>query len=121
MKAKAFVKDAALEVAGFLLILVPEYVQGTGGRSEVRGALWIDPNKEEPAGTHYRLFPTPSRGTGTQASYLVYLPPDYESAASRRCPVLYWLHGGAGASVKGDGWSGALTRPFGPVRSRRSS
>ena len=103
MKAKAFVKAATLAVAGILLIMVPAHAQEPGGRSEGRGALWIDPNKEEPAGTHYRLFPTPSRGTGTQASYLVYLPPDYESAASRRCPVLYWLHGGGGSQREG-GW-----------------
>ena len=103
MNAHAFVKTATLAFAGFLLVTVAARAQGPGGRSEGRGALWIDPNTQEPAGTHYRLFPTPSRGAGTQASYLVYLPPDYESAASHRYPVVYWLHGGGGSQREG-GW-----------------
>jgi enterochelin esterase-like enzyme len=68
-----------------------------------RGNVWIDPVKDEPAGTNYRLYSTPSRGPDTQASYLVYLPPDYETARNRRHPVLYWLHGGGGNQRQG-GW-----------------
>jgi enterochelin esterase-like enzyme len=65
------------------------------------GNLWVDPVTEEPAGTHYRLFPTPARGPGARASYLVYLPPEYEALRSRRYPVLYWLHGGGGSQREG--------------------
>ena len=68
---------------------------------QYEGTVWIDPDKSEPAGTHYRLFSTPSRGPNTQASYLAYLPPDYETAPSRRYPVLYWLHGGGGNQRSG--------------------
>ena len=82
-------------------LLTPLGAQGPGGRSTARGNVWIDPVKDEPAGTHYQLFPTPSRGAGTQASYLMYLPPDYASSGARRYPVLYWLHGGGGSQREG--------------------
>jgi enterochelin esterase-like enzyme len=75
-----------------------------GGGSRGGGANnWIEPEKTEPAGTQYRLFATPSRGANTQASYLVYLPPGYESSGTQRYPVLYWLHGGGGNQRSG-GW-----------------
>jgi enterochelin esterase-like enzyme len=74
-------------------LLLAAAAQGPGGRSAQRGKVWIDPDRTEPSGTHDRLFATPSRGAGTEASYLIYLPPDYETA-TRRYPVLYWLHGG---------------------------
>ncbi len=54
-------------------------------------AAWLDPNKSEPAGTRYRTFF--SRTIGAEASYLIYLPPDYEQSGRRRYPVVYWLHG----------------------------
>ncbi len=68
---------------------------GTSSRQD-RGNEWICPDKSEPNGTHYVLYPTPARGPDTQASILVYLPPDYETSGSKRYPVLYWLHGGGG-------------------------
>ncbi|MCX6632055.1 MAG: alpha/beta hydrolase-fold protein [Candidatus Solibacter sp.] len=89
-------------VAAGLLLAAAASAQGPGGRSAQRGNVWIDPDRSEPAGTHYRLFATPSRGAGTEASYLIYLPPDYDTAA-RRYPVLYWLHGGGGSQREG-GW-----------------
>ena len=92
-----------LTVAACLLVASIAPAQGPGGRTVRSGNVWIDPNHEEPSGTHYRLFPTPARGPGTEASYLVYLPPDYETSASRRYPVLYWLHGGGGSQREG-GW-----------------
>ena len=54
---------------------------------------WEDPITDEFPGTQYKLYPTPSRGAGTRASYLIYLPPDYETSKTRRYPVIYYLHG----------------------------
>lgn len=54
-------------------------------------ASWLDPDKTEPPGTHYRTFA--SRLAGGDVSYLVYLPPTYESEPAARFPVVYWLHG----------------------------
>jgi endo-1,4-beta-xylanase len=55
---------------------------------------WLDPNRSEPAGLRYRTFK--SQLVGSEASYLVYLPPDYEMSTTRRYPVVYWLHGYGG-------------------------
>lgn len=60
---------------------------------------WIDPNHSEPAGTHFKTFS--SRLAGSEVSYLVYLPPDYDSNPSRRYPVVYWLHGYGGSPRAG--------------------
>src|SRR5580698_2648852 len=57
-------------------------------------ATWLDPNHGEPSGTHFHTFH--SALVGTEVSYLIYLPPDYETNASRHYPVVYWLHGFAG-------------------------
>ena len=54
---------------------------------------YIDPVALDLGGTRYRLYPTPVRGADTYASYRVYLPPDYETNARRRYPVIYFLHG----------------------------
>jgi enterochelin esterase-like enzyme len=75
--------------------------QGPDRDSIHHGNEWIDPDHSEPAGTHYHLYSTPSRGAGTQASCLIYLPPSYEKNANQRFPVLYWLHGGAGSQREG--------------------
>lgn len=75
--------------------------QGPDHGSWHHGNEWIDPDTSEPAGMHYHLFATPSRGAGTQASCLIYLPPGYDAQPSRRFPVLYWLHGGAGSQREG--------------------
>jgi len=77
------------------------FAQGPDRNSIHHGNEWIDPDHGEPAGTHYHLYATPSRGVGTQASCLIYLPPGYEKNASQRFPVLYWLHGGAGSQREG--------------------
>lgn len=76
-------------------------VQGSvvsGGRNACPIPLWIDPDKTVPTGTHYALYPQPSRmGKGDanpQGSMLVYLPPDYRASKNRRYPVVYFMHGG---------------------------
>lgn len=71
-----------------------QHPNGVTTRTNCRDDVWIDPNKTEPSGTRYALYDTPSRGPHTQGSYLIYLPPDYQTAKNRRYPVLYWLHGG---------------------------
>jgi alpha-L-fucosidase len=54
-------------------------------------ASWLDADKSEPAGTHYRTFK--SQLAGGEVSYLIYLPPTYETERAQRYPVVYWLHG----------------------------
>lgn len=44
---------------------------------------------------HYKTFD--SKAAGGEVSYLLYLPPDYETAKDRRYPVVYWLHGIGGS------------------------
>jgi enterochelin esterase-like enzyme/dienelactone hydrolase len=65
----------------------------TGPALDQYGSLdWVDPDRAEPAGTHYKTF----RSNTIQAdvSYLIYLPPDYEKGG--RYPVLYCLHASGG-------------------------
>lgn len=54
---------------------------------------YIDPVALDLGGTKYGLYPTPVRGPDTQASYRIYLPPDYATNARRRYPVIYFVHG----------------------------
>jgi acetyl esterase/lipase/esterase/lipase superfamily enzyme len=54
---------------------------------------YIDPVALDLGGTLYRIYPTPVRGPNTFASYRVYLPPDYRTNATRRYPVIYFMHG----------------------------
>jgi endo-1,4-beta-xylanase len=53
-------------------------------------AAWVDPDKGEPNGTKYCTFT--STVLGADVSYLVYLPPGYQTQTTRY-PVVYWLHG----------------------------
>ena len=55
---------------------------------------WVDPVQEEPPLTKYKLFH--SKVIDHDYSYLVYLPPDYETSTNKRYPTIYWLHGGGG-------------------------
>ena len=75
--------------------------QGPINQGRHSGNEWIDPDHSQPSGTQYHLFSTPSRGANTQASCLIYLPPDYEKNPMKRYPVLYWLHGGSGSQIEG--------------------
>ncbi len=60
---------------------------------------WVDPDRTEPAGTRYHTFH--SRTINADVSYLIYLPPDYETQTSTRYPVVYFLHGSGGTPAKG--------------------
>ncbi len=51
---------------------------------------WVDPDPLAPAGTRYETFF--SATIQRRVSYLIYLPPGYESAREKRYPVIYWLH-----------------------------
>ena len=54
---------------------------------------WLDPDRGAPNGTTYKTFQ--SKVLGREVSYLVYLPPGYETQ-TKRYPVIYWLHGMGG-------------------------
>jgi len=74
------------------------------GKIDPPSDAWVDPIVDEPVGTQYKTFAAPALGAGGQASYLIYLPPDYEKARTRRYPVVYYLHGGGGSQRVGDIW-----------------
>ncbi|HYM10861.1 MAG TPA: DUF1684 domain-containing protein [Bryobacterales bacterium] len=63
------------------------------------GARWVDPDKAEPAGTHYKTFY--SETIHGDVSCLIYLPPGYERETGKRYPVAYWLHGLGGNQRSG--------------------
>jgi endo-1,4-beta-xylanase len=67
--------------------------------AQTKPAGWLLPKGSEPKGTHYATFK--SRLVGSEVSYLIYLPPDYETNTSRRYPVVYWLHGYGGNPASG--------------------
>jgi endo-1,4-beta-xylanase len=66
------------------------------GPKQFREPSWLMPPVEG-QGLHYQTFE--SRTAGTRVSYLLYLPPGYETAPDRRYPVVYWLHGIGGSQV----------------------
>ena len=54
---------------------------------------YVDPVALDLGGTQYKLYPTPSHGPATFASYRIYLPPGYAANKAKRYPVIYFLHG----------------------------
>jgi len=76
------------------------------GEMEPRATLqWITPPVEAPR-LQQRFFY--SAAAHTSISYMIYTPPEYDSAQQRRFPVLYWLHGTGG----GQGGVAPLTEMF---------
>lgn len=71
----------------------PDNPRPRAGRESGFGP-WLEPNRDAPAGSHYQTFT--SRLAGTEVSYLIYLPPGYDTDSARRYPVIYWLHGRGG-------------------------
>lgn len=55
--------------------------------------LWVTPPVAVAGVTYRRFESVAARAT---VSYHIYLPPEYETAPTRRFPVLYWLHGSGG-------------------------
>ncbi|MSU50654.1 MAG: hypothetical protein EXS37_16470 [Opitutus sp.] len=87
---------AGLALALALLPVLPIAAAPAGPKA----AYWADPDKSESADTRYQTFA--SQLAGTEVSYRIYLPPDYETAAARRYPVVYWLHGLGGTQRTGE-------------------
>jgi endo-1,4-beta-xylanase len=63
------------------------------------GQSWVDSDQNEPNGTRYQTFLSPT--LGVPVSFLIYLPPDYQTPPLQRFPVVYWLHGLGGAQRAG--------------------
>jgi len=64
------------------------------GRPRGAEPSWLMPPVEGP-NLFYKTFD--SKTAGQPVSYLIYLPPDYETTKDRRYPVVYWLHGIGGS------------------------
>src|SRR5262245_11853605 len=71
------------------LVIAP--VLSLAQQRAIRPANWLDPDKSEPEGTHYRTFQ--SKLAGGEVSYLVHLPATYQTEQAQRYACVYWLHG----------------------------
>lgn len=60
---------------------------------------WVNPPKDAPKGVTHHVFSSPSMKK--DVGYNIYLPAEYETAASKRFPVIYWLHGAGGHESQG--------------------
>jgi S-formylglutathione hydrolase FrmB len=102
--------------------VLAQHLQGAAGNAGLSAFIatpaetYIDPIGLDLGGTQYRLYPTPSRGANMFASYRVYLPPDYQTNARRRYPVIYFLHGRS-VDSKRPITSGYITRVDAAIRS----
>ncbi|MFF4253849.1 alpha/beta hydrolase-fold protein [Streptomyces sp. NPDC001663] len=65
---------------------------------------WVDPCVHTSELGEYHVFPSPSRGRGTYASYALYLPDAYQRTPRKRFPVIYFLHGGNGNQREAGNW-----------------
>lgn len=68
---------------------------------------WLMPPVSGP-NLHYKTFD--SKAAGTKVSYLLYLPPGYETSGRRRYPVVYWLHGIGGSQQGVPEMTGRMTQ-----------
>ena len=69
-------------------------------------ASWEDPVRDEPAGTRYQSFLSPT--LQQRVSYQIYFPPGYATDHQKRYPVIYWLHGLNGDQRRGVGFTEKL-------------
>ena len=90
----------------FLVLLVFAPLRVYALKCPDPGPSWADTDKTEATGTKYKTFP--SEVAKTDVSYLLYLPPDYETNPSKRYPVVYWLHGMCGHAWNGSGFINQL-------------
>ncbi|MFF3488596.1 alpha/beta hydrolase [Streptomyces sp. NPDC002701] len=65
---------------------------------------WVAPCVHTSELGECHVFPSPSRGRGTYASYALYLPDAYSRQPRRRFPVIYFLHGGNGNQREAGNW-----------------
>ena len=66
---------------------------GPGNRRPMAKAEWVDSTGAAPNDTQFKTFR--SAVLGSNVSYLVWLPPGYDTQTNRY-PVIYWLHGMGG-------------------------
>lgn len=76
------------------------------GKATQPAAQWEDPVRDEPAGTHYQSFLSPT--LQQRVSYQAYFPPGYATDSTQRYPVIYWLHGLNGDQRRGVGFTEKL-------------
>ncbi len=101
----------ALVFSGLGALLAPAQDQPTTQPpkpDDKKAAAWVEPDKSEPAGMKYRTFQ--SKTTGGEVSYLIYLPPDYDTHKDQRYPVVYWLHGRGGSQTGAGQLAGRLDK-----------
>ena len=84
-------------LAATLLSASAASAQSAGRPADSGFGAWADPNHDGPAGMKYETFA--SKLAGTDVSYLIYLPPGYETNKDQRYPVIYWLHGRGGSQT----------------------
>jgi enterochelin esterase-like enzyme len=65
-----------------------------GGAANRPEPQWVTPPVQA---DHLQQGTFDSKAAGAKVSYLIYLPPDYETAKDRCYPVVYWLHGIGGS------------------------
>jgi endo-1,4-beta-xylanase len=86
--------------AAMVATVLPAQPPAQQKRFPSQPANWVDPIKTEPPGTHYKTLPSKlaasSALASAEVSYLIYLPSSYETDATKRYPVVYWLHGMGG-------------------------
>jgi len=92
---------AAFTTLAGMTATAPAPASAQAGKKAWPKAEWVDPVRSAPNLTKYETFA--SKVLESDVSYLVYLPPGYEKE-TKRCPVIYWLHGlggnqRAGASI----------------------
>jgi endo-1,4-beta-xylanase len=104
--------SATFFILAVLCVLRPDSLQAQISKFELH---WVDPDKTEPPGTKYKTFYSPT--AKSDVSYLIYLPPSYETSGSKRFPVLYWLHGTGGTQRVGGDF---VSRLHTAIRDRRA-
>lgn len=62
-------------------------------------ADWVDPQHAAPPSTKSVKFF--SQAAQQDVSYLIYLPPGYDTEPEKRYPVIYWLHSRGGTQQEG--------------------
>ena len=86
----AFLLTATLSSA----VLFGQNVPKAGKAKTFREPTWLMPPVQ---GENLRYKTFDSKVAGEKVSYLLFLPPDYDTTQDKRYPVVYWLHGIGGS------------------------